>query len=117
MWETAFDISMLTNPKVIVSCPDKDLVAEFMDLLAENGIRWCGSNEEIPNELNSRWREYRENTCYWIDDEGLAYADLEYAESSGEEEYAGYIKCTFYGIDTPEFEAATDDELLSLLGI
>ena len=29
----------------------------------------------------------------------------------------GHIKCTFYGVDTPDFETASDDELVALLGI
>lgn len=116
MWEAAFDISMLLNSKVIVSCPNKDLVAEFMNLLAENDVRWCGAEKAVPSEHRSHWSDYGEETCYWIEDGELAYANKEYAEEN-DGEFSGYIKCTFYGVDSPDFDVATDSELCSLLNI
>lgn len=32
-------------------------------------------------------------------------------------EYRNHIKCTYTGDNTPDFEAATDSELMSFLGI
>lgn len=114
MWETEFDISILENPKVIVSCPDETLVGSLMNLLAENGVVWRGG--EVPSKRNARWQDYKEETCYWIENGRMAYGNLSLIEiHSGD--YANHIKCTFLGIDTPDFDVASDDELQALLGI
>lgn len=117
MWETAFDVSMLIEPKVIVSCPRFELVEDFMNLLADNGIRWCGFDQDIPSKDNSNWEGYMGSTCYWIDDEGLAYSSMDYAEEDEQlpfPQYSGYIRCTFYGIDSVEEPDIDEEKFMAL---
>lgn len=102
MWDTAFNISMLTEAEVIIHCPNKDLVGELMDLLAEHGVRWRGFGE-VPNEDNSSWGDNKEETCYWVEDNKLSYAEKEYAEKYSDGEFRNHIKCTFYGTE-PDIE-------------
>lgn len=112
MWESAFEPSMLENPKIIVSCPSKYLVKELMDVLAENGVKWWGG--KMPSKDNSEWENYEEETCYWIENKTMTYGTIHYADE--EEDFENYIKCTFYG-NVEDFEPAGDDELATLLGI
>lgn len=41
----------------------------------------------------------------------------EYAAGEEDEDFSNHVKCTFYGVNTPDFETATDTELLTLFGI
>lgn len=61
-----------------------------------------------------RWDEHKNNTAYYVRNRRILYGPKDHAETGG---YQNYIKCTFYGIDTPDFDVASDDELRSLLGI
>ena len=54
------------------------------------------------------------NTAYYVRNGRILYGPKDHAETGG---YQNYIKCTFYGIDTPDFDVASDDELQTLLGI
>lgn len=113
MWETPFDPSMLDG-SVLILCPDSDLAPELMDLLGAYGVKWdmkrnVASRDEI--HLVSNGKE----TCYRIHDKSMGYCDKEYYEVSSSYKY--YTRCTFYGTDTHDFEAATDEEISSLLGI
>ncbi len=114
MWETAFDLSMLNDSKVIVNCPSIDLVESFMNVLAENGVTWCGG--EAPNKYNSKWNNNKEETCYWIENGTMTYENKQYAEEYADD-FPNHIKCTFYGADTTDFEIANDDDIRKFLGI
>lgn len=111
MWETPFDESMLsTNEKLIIFCPQEDLAEDLMEVLARNGITWYAN--KAPEV--TRWGEYGDETCYWVESKILTYGDRQCAE---EPDYTGHIKCTFLGIETQQFDIASDDELRSLLGL
>lgn len=112
MWEAVFDISMLKGKNIIVSCPDEALAEEFMSLLAENGIKWSGDGS-VPRSDHSTWDDYEQETCYWIENGILSYGDRSSVEEYAND-WSGHIKCTFCGVDTPDFDTATDDEVLSL---
>lgn len=114
MWDTPFDTSMLSEGNVIILCPDEALSKELMEVLAENGVVWGG--DETPEKSNSRWYEYEDKTCYWVENKRLSYGDIDYAESDEDGDYNNHTKCTFYGTDMPDFDAATDEELCSFLG-
>lgn len=105
MWEIEFDPSMLKKQNVIISCPNRELVGELMDLLAENGVRW--GHGEVPSVRFSYWTSDR--TCYWVKNGVLSHGDKGYAESNADE-YRGFIMCTFYGYDPdPDLEISTAD--------
>lgn len=106
MWETAFNISMLCKQNVIVSCPDEDLVGELMNLLAGQGVKWYGLRE-TPSKSSSKWEDYGKDTCYWIEDGRLTYANMEYAVKNARE-FSDHIKCTFYGTE-PDIEISETD--------
>lgn len=113
MWETAFSSSMLINGhKIIVNCPSEDLVQELMDVLAENGVRWAGGAK--PSIYNSKWNDYKGETCYWIDSRKMTYECKQYADE--DDEFDDHVRCTFYGI-SDDFEPASSDELMAFLGI
>lgn len=113
MWETAFDPSMLVDSKVIVNCPDVDLVESLMTILAEGGVKWC--NGETPSKYNSSWNDNKEKTCYWIENGSMTYKDMQYAEEYADD-FPNHIKCTFYG-ETEDFEPASNGELMAFLGL
>lgn len=116
MWETAFDPSMLAGSKVIINCPSKDLVQELMNVLAENGVRWGGVGE-APNRHNSRWNDYEEETCYWVENHRMTYESKQYADDDEDDEFENHIRCTFYGIVSDDFEPASNNELMDFLGL
>lgn len=113
MWDTPFDESMLGND-IIIHCPDEYLAQELMEILERNGVKW-GRLENPTN--NTRWADNKERTCYWIESKHLSYGSKGFADEDPDEEYVCHIRCTFYGTDTPDFDVATDDELLVFLGI
>lgn len=112
MWETSFDESMLDGQDLIVHCPDESLADELMKILEKHGIRWYGDNG-LPTE-DSRWDEFSGETCYWVEDGKITYGDVDDAQSR---RYYGHTKTTFFGVKTPDFDTATDDEIRSLLGV
>lgn len=115
MWDAVFDYSTLTEPMIIVSCPKKTLVEDLMNMLAENGITWSGGAPLDAHD--SKWNEYKEETCYWIENGRLTYGDKYHAERYAND-YSDHIKCTFFGVvDPPDFNIASEDELQALLGI
>lgn len=100
-WDTAFDISLLENPNIIVHCPSEELAEEFMDLLAEHGVKWNGIGE-TPDRCRTNWGGNQEDTCYWIEDGLLSYGGRRYVQEYTNE-FHDHIKCTFYGAE-PDFE-------------
>lgn len=112
MWDTPFDLSMLAdeNRNLIVSCPTEELAEEFVRIIHEHGISWAG--REGPSR--TYWQAYKEDIRYFVERDILTYADKEWV---AEDAFKNHIKCTFYGADTPDFEVAGDDELMTLLGI
>ena len=113
MWDTPFDESMLQR-NTIIYCPNESLFDELMETLERNGITWYGDE---PPTSDSRWDEHREETCYWVEGRYLSYGNRDWAEEDPDEEYQNHIKCTYTGDNTPDFETATDAELMSFLGI
>lgn len=113
MWNASFDESMLEND-VIIRCPNESDANELMEIFERNGVVWSGGE---PFDGGSCWDGYNEDTCYWVEDKRLSYGSRDYAEYDENGEYVDYIKCTFYGADTPDFDVANDDELCAFLGI
>ena len=114
MWEQAFDPSMLADSSIIINCPDAALAEDLMTVLAQNGVKWMVG--ETPSKYNARWDKYREKTCYWIKDGDMSYRDVGYAEEYAID-FSNYIKCTFFGEETPDFATASAEEICSLLGV
>lgn len=115
MWETAFEESMLnTHKDLIIHCPSKDLSEDLMEVLERNGVVWC--TDEAPT-MDTKWNANAEYTCYWVESKKLYYSDKQYADEDPDGEYAGHIRCTFHGMESPGFCTASDAELRSLLGI
>lgn len=116
MWDTTFDESMLNTCKnLIVHCPSEELVESLMEIFERNGVRWCGG--ESPTMTHTNWDENGIDTCYWVESKKLSYSERQYADEDPDGEYGEYVRCTFYGVETPDFETATDSELRSLLGV
>lgn len=114
MWETTFDESMLGFGKnLIVNCPDKSLSDELMEIFERNGIRWGGGESPVGCTM---WKEHGEGTCYWVEGRYLSYESKAWAEEYYDEDYSDHVCCTYRG-DAADFEAATDTELMSFLGI
>lgn len=116
MWEKAFDASVLKNPKIIVSCPDKELVEELMDLFAEHDVKWSGIGE-TPDQYNSKWEDYEEETCYWIENSILTYAYKQYAMENANNRFRNHIKCTFYGLDSADVPEINEERFLALFEV
>lgn len=91
-----FDESMLGDD-VIIHCPEKDLVKELFDILAENGVGWAGGQ---PLSL-TYWNYSGISTCYRVTKNlSMRYGDTHCYSRA---DYANSIKCTFYGVE-PDIE-------------
>lgn len=110
MWDIPFDPSMLRED-VIVHCPDKELVYELMRIFDEHRIHW--KNDCTCSSAANLWNNKAENTCYRIHNGQMNYDSKYFYE---EQRFQSYIKCTFYG-EQPDFDVASDDELVTFLGI
>lgn len=110
MWETPFDTSMLENSIVAIHCPDGSDAESLMGILANCGVKWC--NGESLLESNNCWNVEKEGTVYYVDKRVMTYGHIKHSNRHWE-----YVKCTFYGAETPDFDVASDDEFRSLLGI
>lgn len=110
MWDTPFDPSILDGIGVVVHCPEESFVNELMDTLAKNGVKWCDGT--TPTVENSCWNMEKKNTVYYID----RYKRMTWGDINCLTEY-GYMKCTFYGVESADFDVASDDELQALFGI
>lgn len=109
-WETPFYESMLGgDAHVVISCQEEQLAQELMELLERYGITWSGG--EFPTD-NNRWYHYKTKTCYRVYGYKLRYDCTNIYDSK---DFAGYTKCTFYGSDTTDFEAANDEKLIEFL--
>nr|WP_290461273.1 hypothetical protein [Acutalibacter muris] len=112
MWDTPFDESMLGLPQgVVVHCPDESLAEELFEIFRRNDIgkNWIDMKK-------TQWGEEKEETAYFIRGKELLYGPKIHAEERSMS-YWKYKKCTFFGTDTPDFETATNDELIAFLGI
>lgn len=115
MWDTPFAESMLRQGRhIIIHCPSSTLADELMGVLERNGVTW-GLYEKPTN--NTRWSAHEEETCYWIRGHDLSFGSRGHAENDPYGEYENYIRCTFLGAESPDFDAATDAELRALFGV
>lgn len=105
MWDTSFDVSMLSSKLgVAIYCPDdKCLAEELFEIFKRNGLGKHWSSGVYGDRV------------YCVTGTRLQYGDKSTIEVT--HPFCNYIKCTFYGVDTPDFETASDDELVALLGI
>lgn len=109
MWNTPFSPEFLAAKEgVVIRCPEEYLSHELFDFLKENGITWRGG------DTSTSWDTHGTDTAYFIRNRRILYGPYIHADR---ETYKKYIKCTFYGIDTPDFEVASDKELQDVLGI
>lgn len=113
VWDTPFDPSML-DENVIILCPREELATELMEILAAYGVKW-DMRDRLVSKGQNYWDSNRNQTCYRICNKRMGYSGASYYEQ--EERFQSYIKCTFYGIDAPDFDVASDDELWALFGI
>ena len=105
MWYTPFDESMLSaQPGVAIYCDDDQAAKELFEIFKRNG-------------LDKHWNAgaYGRRVYCVSKSSGLKWGDKSDVERT--HPYSNFIKCTFYGADTPDFEVASDDELTALLGI
>lgn len=112
MWDAPFDLSMLAdeNRNLIVSCSTEELAEEFVRIIHEHGVSWAGRE----GSGYTHWDTYKESIRYFVERDRLTYSNKEWAD---EDIYENHIKARFYSVDTPDFETASDDELVALLGI
>lgn len=109
MWDTQFETSMLSQG-VVIHCPNEEAVAELAGLLLKHGV--------LAEKLVRLWKDYREETCYRISSgKYVTYSSKYHYEDAAARLYNDYTYCTYYGTNTANFDVATDDELLSFLGI
>lgn len=110
MWETPFETSMLKNSSVVIHCPDGSNAESLMEILANCGVKWCTG--ESPLTANNCWDVEKEDTVYYIENRVMSYGDIKITNNRRR-----YVRCTFYGVESPDFDVASDDEFRSLLGI
>jgi len=109
VWETEFSPEFLDAKEgVVIHCPEESLAYELLEFLHQNGATWPGGAS------CTRWSDHKEETAYYVRNKRILYGPKEHADRDN---YQSYIKCTFYGIEPPDFDVASDDELQALLGI
>lgn len=112
MWETPFNPSMIEDRRgVIIHCPDENLATDLFDILIHYGVGWAEKNPMS----DTKWEAHKEKMCYRV----TGYRVLHYGRIDiyMKGEFDDHIRCTFYGIDDSDFDAANDNELLDFLGI
>ena len=87
---------------------------DLMEVLEKNGVVWCGDE---PPTSNTKWSENAEDTCYRVESKVLFYSEKQYADEDPDGEYGEHTRCTFYGIESSDFDVADENEILSLLGV
>ena len=97
--DTPFEESMLVGGNgVIVHCPDRDLVEDLFEIFCNNGVGWIG----LESLSTTYWDNDKNKTCYRItNDRKLRVGNIYIYDQPV---YDGYIKCTFYGADTEDYE-------------
>lgn len=109
MWDTPFSPEFLDAKEgVVIRCPEEYLSYELFDLLKENGITWRGGGDTS----NTNWNNNGADTAYFVLNRCVLYGPYIHADC---EAYEKYIKCTFYGIDTSDFDVASENEIFSFL--
>ena len=52
------------DEKTVVQCPTEELANKVLGIADKGGLKWSdGSSFSHPN---NHWKEYRENTCYFL---------------------------------------------------
>lgn len=110
MWDTPFEISMLENSDIVINCPDKADAESLMAILADCGVKWNTGESLLTTD--NYWGEEEENTVYYISNRIMTYGNIARANGNNR-----YVKCTFCSVEPPNFDAAFDDDIRSLLGI
>lgn len=104
MWDTPFDESMLSaQPGVAIFCEEDSLADELFELFRLNGL---GKNWSAGE---------RGGRVYCVSGKSLRYSSKSDVERTNP--YSKFTRCTFYGIESADFDVANDDELRSLLGV
>lgn len=112
MWDTPFDESMLYLPEgVVIHCPEEGLAKELFEIFKEHGTAQNWRSLE-----DTKWYQHEERTAYFVRGKEMLYGPTRDAEGRESSCYSRYTKCTYYGIDVPDFDAATDDEIRTFLG-
>ena len=109
MWETPFEPSMLKKSDVIIHCPDRSDVNCLMEILASCGVKWCTGESLLTGD--DCWGVEKENTVYYVENRMMSYGDKTIVNG-----HRGCARCTFWGVEFPDFEIASDSELRSFLG-
>ena len=95
----------------MILCATRELereMAEFLDCL---GYRYPDDSMLSQKE---HWSEFRESFCYFVNNRYVRRGSKELAECSP---YRRYTKCSFQGLNVSNFDIASRQELLSLLGM
>ena len=100
-------------------CWNYDMVLWSYAQQKKNSLKWLDKNHirfgtgSASDHLRF-WNSHREDTCYYIKKgHNLLYGPT---SSAYEGEYREYTRCTFYGLETSEFESADDKEMCDFLG-
>lgn len=112
MWETAFEESMLCDPKgLAIHCPDKCLAEELFEIFKRNEI---GTNWNSLND--TKWFDHEGDTTYYIaPDKRMLYGPKRHGNDVSP--YRNYTKCTFYGTGADPLQnvEVSEDEFLAML--
>lgn len=112
MWETQFNPAMLdARTKFIINCPTEESERELASILASCGVAYLGGKNPVNIPC---WNDYQERFCYYVDGKDLYRGVRSDTDVDG---WHSSIKCTFLGVEQPDFNVATDNELQSLFEI
>lgn len=115
----------------VIEAGDKAAARLLLEFLKDGGFRWDGG-ASLTDELDDRWSEYQESTCFDIDLDlkVVCHCSRTYYEEAFENDYPElmpeddkWFLCSVnefiamcYGVEpAPEFEIADEAELNSFL--
>ena len=112
MWEAEFYPELLDERDgIIINCPTEAAEREVASILVAHGILY--PDGKSPADV-VRWSGYGEEFCYSVNNGAVRRGSTRGMESSSRD---WCFRCTFVGVELPDFDTATDAELKQLLGI
>ena len=98
-------------PNAVVWVQTEDELAHFAELCDEHKCYWNGSSCESLFD-NSHWSDYKDQTCYFIENNKITYAGYGFATSE-------YLKNSLFDDERPEdprLFLCSVDKLIEVLG-
>lgn len=106
MWKDFSIDDFLSSARSVIWVPNKDDAVILMDILHENGVTWCSG---APADSHTNWEKNKEETCYFVDSEGLSYCGRGYVMRQMEYLNSNKYDLFLFHADDPIQEVSEDE--------